>query len=100
MSLLNSIPPKTSLHYKNKIAVYIKWWTARGYAEGIPDESDIKLENAGKAPSWRRVCKSILRNDYWCKYLGFSPTKTSAYQKYTDLMARRRQAWGIFKDAA
>ena len=39
------------------------------------------------------------RIDYWCKYLGFSPTKTSAYQKYTDLMARRRKDWNIFADA-
>lgn len=98
MSILNSVPKPTGLHYKNKIAVYIKWWTDRGYPEGIPDESDLKIENAGKAPSWRRVCKTLLKNDYWCKYLGFSPTKTSAYKNYTDLMARRRKAWGIFHD--
>jgi len=98
MSLLQSTPPKTAEHYKNKIAVYINWWKKRGYPDGIPDESEIKIENAGKAPSWRRVCKTLLRNDYWCKYLGFSPTKTSAYKKYTDLMARRRRAWGIFSE--
>jgi len=96
LSLLKSTPPKTAEHYKNKIAVYINWWKKRGYPEGIPDEADLKIENAGKAPSWRRVCKTLLRNDYWCKYLGFSPTKTSAYQKYTDLMARRREKWQIF----
>lgn len=100
MSLLHSMPAKTAQHYKNKIAVYIRWWTQRGYQDGIPDEADIKLENNQKAPSWRRVCKTLLRNDYWCKYLGFSPTKTSAYKKYTDLMARRRQAWGIFNEEA
>lgn len=97
-SILASTPPKTREHYKNKIAVYIKWWMKHGYEEGIPDQADLKIENAGKAPSWRRVCKTLLRNDYWCKYLGFSPTKTSAYQKYTDLMARRRKDWKIFND--
>jgi predicted phosphoadenosine phosphosulfate sulfurtransferase len=71
----------------------------RGYPEGIPDEADLKLENNQKAPSWRRVCKTLLRNDYWCKYMGFSPTKTSAYQKYTDLMAKRRKAWNLFNDS-
>jgi predicted phosphoadenosine phosphosulfate sulfurtransferase len=96
--ILESTPKKTAEHYKNKIAVYLNWWKTRGYPDGIPDESDIKIENAGKAPSWRRVCKTLLKNDYWCKYLGFSPTKTSAYQKYTDLMARRRKAWGIFNE--
>ena len=98
LSLLQSTPPRTANHYKNKIAVYVNWWKARGYPDGIPDESDLKIENAGKAPSWRRVCKTLLRNDYWCKYLGFSPTKTSAYQKYTDLMNRRRKSWGIFAE--
>lgn len=97
-SLLESSPPATAQHYKNKIAVYIKWWQSRGYPDGIPDQSDLKIENAGKAPSWRRVCKTLLKNDYWCKYLGFSPTKTSAYKKYTDLMAKRRKAWGIFNE--
>jgi predicted phosphoadenosine phosphosulfate sulfurtransferase len=97
-SLLESIPKKTSEHYKNKIAVYIKWWKARGYPDFIPDEANLKLENAGKVPSWRRICKTLLKNDYWCKYLGFSPTKTSAYQKYTDLMAKRRKEWNIFNN--
>jgi predicted phosphoadenosine phosphosulfate sulfurtransferase len=96
ISLLESTPPKSREHYKNKIAVYLKWWKARGYPEGIPEESDLKIENAGKAPSWRRICKTLLKNDYWCKYLGFSPTKTSAYSKYQDLMKKRRNAWNIF----
>jgi len=99
-SILSTLPPKTAEHYKNKIAVYIKWWMKHGYENSIPDESPIKLENAGKAPSWRRICKTLLRNDYWCKYMGFSPTKTSAYSKYEDLMKRRRQAWGIFAEFA
>lgn len=97
-SILDSTPPKTREHYKNKIAVYINWWMKHGYEDGIPDAADLKIENLGKAPSWRRVCKTLLRNDYWCKYLGFSPTKTSAYKKYTDLMQRRRQNWNIFND--
>jgi predicted phosphoadenosine phosphosulfate sulfurtransferase len=98
LSILKSIPPKTREHYKNKIAVYINWWTVRGYAVGIPDEADLKLENAQKAPSWRRICKTLLKNDYWCKYLGFSPTKTSAYKNYTELMKKRRVKWNIFAD--
>lgn len=96
MSLLNSCPPKTAEHYKNKIAVYINWWRSHGYPDKIPDEAPIKIENAGKAPSWRRICKTLLRNDYWCKYLGFSPTKTSAYKRYLDMMEKRRERWGIF----
>lgn len=96
--LLQSMPRKTSEHYKNKIAVYLKWWKARGYPQDIPLEADRKLETQGKAPSWRKIAKSILRNDYWCRWLGFSPTKTSAYKKYTELMRRRRKEWQIFDE--
>ncbi|MDI4784288.1 DUF3440 domain-containing protein, partial [Salmonella enterica subsp. enterica serovar Anatum] len=24
-------------------------------------------------PSWRRICKVLLNNDYWCRALSFSP---------------------------
>jgi len=95
--LLGSMPPRTAEHYKNKIAVYIKWWTTRGYPDDIPHEADKKLETLGKAPSWRKIAKSILRNDYWCRWLGFSPTKTAAYQRYMDLMKRRRKEWKIYE---
>lgn len=100
MFLLRSMPPRTGEHYKNKIAVYLKWWKTRGYPDDIPQEADKKLETLGKAPSWRKIAKSILRNDYWCRWLGFSPTKTSAYQKYTDLMRRRRREWQIMDEEA
>lgn len=96
--LLDTMPKKTAQHYRNKLAVYIKWWMARGYPEGIPDTVDKQLESSGKAPSWRRVCKTLLKNDYWCRGLGFSPTKSSAYQKYCELMKRRREKWGIFNN--
>jgi len=95
--LLGSMPPRTGEHYKNKIAVYLKWWKARGYPDEIPHEADKKLETLGKAPSWRKIAKSILRNDYWCRWLGFSPTKTAAYQRYMDLMKRRRKEWKIYE---
>jgi predicted phosphoadenosine phosphosulfate sulfurtransferase len=96
--LLSTMPPRTAEHYKNKLAVYIKWWSKRGYDEGIPDLAEVRLESAGKVPSWRKVCKTFLRNDYWCKGLGFSPTKSNAYKKYQELMARRRKEWNIFPD--
>jgi len=89
--LINSMPPKTKEHFNNKILIFRKWWRERGYPDGIPDEADYRLETDRKVPSWRRVCKSLLRNDYWCKGIGFSQTKSDAYQKYLDLMNRRRE---------
>lgn len=94
--LLNTMPKKTASHYRNKLSVYINWWMKRGYENGIPDKADRSLEANGKAPSWRRICKTLLKNDYWCRGLGFSPTKSSAYKKYCELMKKRRTNWGIF----
>jgi predicted phosphoadenosine phosphosulfate sulfurtransferase len=91
--LVNSMPPKTKEHYENKIAIFQKWWIDKGYPEGIPDEADYRLEQERKVPSWRRVCKSLLRNDYWCKGLSFTQHKSEAYEKYLLLMKKRRQQW-------
>lgn len=98
--LINSMPPKTRIHYKNKITLFVKWWLEHGYEEGIPDEGDYKLEADKKIPSWRRIVKSLLRNDYWCKGLSFTQQKSSAYKKYLDLMERRKNKWQlkIFED--
>lgn len=93
--LVNSMPPQTQTHYKNKILLFEKWWKERGYPNGIPDEAAYEMEAARKAPSWRRVCKMLLRNDYWGKGLGFSQHKSAAYQKYLDLMKRRRETWRV-----
>lgn len=91
--LINSMPEKTKEHYRNKVLLFERWHKARGYPEGIPDEAPYELEAARRAPSWRRVCKSLLRNDYWCKGLGFSQQKSTGYQKYLELMKRRKEQW-------
>jgi len=91
--LLATMPAKIKEHYENKIMLFIKWWVERGYPEGIPDEVDLDLETKRGVPSWRRVCKSLLRNDYWCKGLGFSQHKSEAYEKYIALMRKRKTDW-------
>jgi predicted phosphoadenosine phosphosulfate sulfurtransferase len=93
--LLASMPPNMEIHYRDKVLLHVKWWQERGFAEGIPDEAPPELEAARKAPSWRRVCKSLLRNDYWGKGLGFSQHKSEAYAAYQDLMKRRRAKWNV-----
>jgi predicted phosphoadenosine phosphosulfate sulfurtransferase len=89
--LLNSLPTKSKEHFENKIYLFNKWWEKKGYSNGIPDEVDYSLETARKVPSWRRVCKSLLRNDYWAKGLGFSQHKSDAYEKYLKLMIERKK---------
>lgn len=96
--LLDTMPKKTAEHYKTKIAVYIKWYMNRGYVDGIPDEVDKQIEKQNDVPSWRRICQTLLRNDYWCKGLGFSPTKQSAYNQYLERMKKKRKEWNIYGD--
>jgi len=90
--LLASMPPSTAENYRNKIAVFLKWYADRGYHNGIPDDGSPTDRSA---PSWTRVCKALLRNDYWCKGLSFSQHKTEAFAKYQKLMKKRRAEWGL-----
>lgn len=93
--LIKSMPPKTQVHYENKVFKFINWWALKGYPDGIPDEADYALEANRKAPSWRRVCKSMLRNDFWCKGMGFSQQRSEAYDKYLALMERKKKEVGF-----
>lgn len=99
MLLLESLPPKTREHYTNKIAVFIRWWAEHEGYRDIPDEADPKDEARKRVPSWRRVCKMLLKNDYWAKSLSFSQNKSSSYERYLQIMRNRRQRWGILPDS-
>ena len=56
------------------IKKFLSWWEKEGVPI-IPDQADMKEEAKRKVPSWRRICKVLLKNDYWCKGLSFSQTK-------------------------
>lgn len=83
--LLNTMPPKTREHFAKRFGSFIKGWKSRGYVGGIPDEAPLVLENKHWAPSWRRLCKCLLRNDHWCKGLGLTQPKSDAYAKYLEI---------------
>jgi predicted phosphoadenosine phosphosulfate sulfurtransferase len=89
------MPTVTSEHYKDKIAVYLKWYKDHGYPEDIPDEQEGDCDSKDRVPSWKRICKTLLRNDYWCKTLSFAPTKTASYERYRKLMKERREQWNL-----
>jgi len=90
MLILETLPETAKEHYLNKIFTFIEWWKVRGYEEGIPDDAPYVLESKKLVPSWRRVCKSLLRNDFWMKGLGFTQQKTGAYKKYLEMKKRKR----------
>lgn len=89
--LLRTMPKKTRDHYLARFQKFIAGWHHRGYTT-IPDESPHELEVKCWAPSWRRMCKVILRNDYWCKGLGQSQPLSDAYQTFKELRTKRRSA--------
>jgi predicted phosphoadenosine phosphosulfate sulfurtransferase len=91
--LLDTMPKQIAEHYERKILVFLHWYSERGYPNDIPDEGPIT--NAQGQPSWKRICKALLRNDYWCRGIGFSQHKTGAYENYKRIMARRKDEWGI-----
>lgn len=82
--LLKTMPKKTRDHYFFRFKKFISSWHDRGY-EVIPDEAPLELENKCWCPSWRRMCKVLLRNDYWCKGLGQTQPKSDAYIKYKEM---------------
>ena len=88
--LLESLPKKTRDHYIGKFKTFIAWWKKRGYADGMPDEAPVILESKRLAPSWRRLCKVLLRNDYWCKGLNFSQPKSEAYGRYLEIKKSKK----------
>lgn len=88
--LLQTMPAKTRQHYTIRFKKFIHGWHDRGYSF-IPEESPPELEAKCWAPSWRRMCKVLLRNDYWCKGLGQTQPKSEAYQKYKIIKKERAE---------
>jgi len=103
--LLNSLDEKTRNHYKEKFNTSIKFWKEKGGAldiqtieelsnnniefkvkepnnysdkntvtfEEYPDDLDVTAFQS--VPTYKRMCICILKNDYFCKYMGFGQTK-------------------------
>ena len=87
--LLRSLPKPMQDNYRWRFVKFIAGWKKRGY-ETIPDEAPHDLEVKQWAPSWRRMCRCILRNDYYCKGLGQTQPKSEAYGKFKAIQSVRR----------
>lgn len=88
--LLKSLPKPTQTHYIRIFLVFISWWKVRGYAE-IPDSAPQILESRKIVPSWKRLCKVILRNDWWGKSIGFSQPVSEAYKRFVHIKKHRKE---------
>lgn len=83
--LLATLPPVSQEHFVSRFKDHIKGWRKRGYHGDIPDSAPRELENKHWVPSWRRLCKVLLRNDWWCKGLGMTQPKSLAYAKFLEI---------------
>lgn len=50
---------------------------------------DVNIRDFKSVPSYKRMCVCILKNDWYCKYMGFAPTKTE--------QARRKKTMAKYK---
>lgn len=82
--LLSTMPEATRKNYIGRFKKFIHGWRDRGY-ETIPQEAPIELENKCWVPSWRRMCRCILRNDFYCKGLGQTQPKSEAWGKFKEI---------------
>lgn len=90
--LLATMPDVTREHYTKRFKEWLLGWHKRGYRNGIPDYAPKELEKKYWAPSWRRMCKVLLRNDWWCKGLGLQQPKSAAYSRYMQIKKERKNA--------
>lgn len=98
LMLLKTMPKVTRDHYTSRFQSWIDNWHQRGYHDGIPDSAPAELEKSYWAPSWRRLAKVLLRNDWWCKGLGLTQPKSDAYGKYLAIKASKKKT-SILSDA-
>ena len=102
--LLKTLPEKAREHYQSKLDTSLKFWAETGGALDADTISDLKSRGVeikasktnrssrkeavkmqylddydGKAfrevPTYKRFCVCILKNDWYCKYMGFAQTK-------------------------
>lgn len=77
---------------KAKILEYISKWESQGYAGGIPDEAPSELEALKLVPSYRMICRAIMRNDTSLTTLGYARPQTDSYVvlKRIEIAARKK----------
>ncbi len=115
--LLRTLDDKTRKHYEQKLNTSIKFWRDKGGAlsdqtideldgrgsigepnnysskrtvrfDDYPD--DLEIKDFKSVPSYKRMCVCIMKNDYYCKYMGFAQTK--------DEVKRRKEAYERYKN--
>lgn len=90
--VIDEIRSKGYQIHENGISNYSKDGKHRIIFEGdIPDDTD-DVTGTIDIPSWKRMCYCILKNDHYCRFMGFGPNKeqqakiNAIKQKYRSVM--------------
>lgn len=85
---------------RSKILEYVKKWEGRDYPNGIPDEIDANLEATGKVPSYKQICKAIMKNDVTLSSLGYTRPKSELYNTYKRIeISQRKPKMNVYEAA-
>lgn len=109
--LLSTLDPEVRKNYEEKLNTSIRFWREKGGAvsddtvrelEGAPGinnlgrisnvsskdiitfddyPDDLNVTNFREVPTYKRMCVCIMKNDFFCKYMGFAPTKKEEERK-------------------
>jgi len=75
---------------EKKIKTYIEFWQTNCYKKGIPETADPRLEQLNKVPSYKLICKAILKNDYHLETLGFTKPVSKHYSSFKRVELQNR----------
>jgi predicted phosphoadenosine phosphosulfate sulfurtransferase len=77
--LLSTLPAVVRERYLANFAIAIEWYMKERYVENVDDiaDDDTPIDNPSgfNIPSWRKMCLSILKNDFWGGTLDIGLTK-------------------------
>lgn len=80
------------MNTEEKIRRYISQWMKQGYPDDIPDEAPLELEKALLVPSYRMICRALLKNDYSLQTLGFEREPCELYSVFKKIELKQRGA--------
>jgi predicted phosphoadenosine phosphosulfate sulfurtransferase len=87
--ICNTLPDDMKRKTSSNIRKVVSLWLNRGYSSGIPDEAPYCLEREKKVPSWRRICRSLLKNDFALCGFGINQKDAIIYRNYVEYSKNR-----------
>jgi predicted phosphoadenosine phosphosulfate sulfurtransferase len=78
---------------EKKIKAYINFWQENCYRNGIPETACPRLEQLNKVPSYKLICKAILKNDFHLETLGLVKPVSKHYSSFKRVELQNRNGY-------